>query len=143
MLLVMAKAKRVPPKLDRHRVTAAQAADGLAKSAAAIAGVLNEALSAGGRVPGIHRDAAGFLTSAVVHEAHCRGQICLRARELGLSPRRRRSRCGSGTSGVEPPCEDRYVPKESRGGSPSGWKISSISASKTFAILKASGRLGS
>jgi hypothetical protein len=83
MLLVMAKAPGPPPKLDRHRVTREQARAGLAKSADGITRVLEKALAEGGRVRGIGRDAPGFLASAISHEAHVRGQILSRARELG------------------------------------------------------------
>lgn len=91
MLLVMSKVKGAPAKLDRHRATREQARASLEKSADGIARVLEAALalSSGGRVRGIGRDAAAFLASAVAHEAHVRGQICSAARRLGspLSPK--------------------------------------------------------
>jgi uncharacterized damage-inducible protein DinB len=83
MLLVMARATKVPPKLDRFRVTREEARAGLDKSAEGISRVLEAALSTGGHVRGINRDAASFLTASVVHEAHVRGQICMAARALG------------------------------------------------------------
>ena len=84
MLMVMARIDKVPPKLDRHRVTAVEAHAALAKSADGIARVAKAALDSDGRVKNLHRDVAAFVLSAVTHEAHHRGQICTLARQLGF-----------------------------------------------------------
>ena len=88
MLLVQSRAGGIPPKLDRHRVTAAQARAALSQSAGAIAAVLEGAAGSGGRVPNYPPDAVAFLSAAITHEAHHRGQIAMLARQLGhpLSP---------------------------------------------------------
>jgi uncharacterized damage-inducible protein DinB len=88
MLLVMARATGIPPKLDRHRVTPAQARTALARSAKGIAQVARAALESDGQVKNLRRDVADFIVDAVAHEAHHRGQIGMLARELGapISP---------------------------------------------------------
>lgn len=83
MLLKMSKAKRVPPQLDRFKVTKAQARKGLQSSYEAMAELLSDALDEGGRVAGIHREVAGLYTQLVNHDAHHRGQICMQARLAG------------------------------------------------------------
>ena len=88
MLLVTAKASKVPGKLDRFRATPRETLAALSRSAEAIASVLESAASSGGRVPNHPPDAAAYLSSALTHEAHHRGQIAMLARQLGhpLSP---------------------------------------------------------
>src|SRR5712692_2344045 len=88
MLLVQAKARGIPPKLDRHRATAVEARAALSESADAIAAVLESAAGSDGRVPNYPPDAVAFLSAAVTHDAHHRGQIAMLARQLGhpLSP---------------------------------------------------------
>jgi len=88
MLLVQARARGVPPKLDRHRATAVQARAALSESADPIAAVLESAAGSGGRVRNSPPDAVAFFSAAVTREAHHRGQIAMLARQLGhpLSP---------------------------------------------------------
>ena len=74
---------RVPAKLDRHDVTPVKARAALAASAQAMRRLLEAALAAGGRVRDFAPGVVLFFTSAVSHEAHHRGQICLLAREAG------------------------------------------------------------
>jgi uncharacterized damage-inducible protein DinB len=83
MLVIGAGAKGPPPKLDRHRVDPETAAKGLAKSAAAVAAVLEHAAKSEGRLPNAPHGAVTFFTSVITHEAHHRGQITMLARQLG------------------------------------------------------------
>lgn len=69
--------------LERTTVTPDQARTALAASARAVAEVIAAACAAGGKVRGVPLDAAGFVCSALAHEAHHRGQICHWARALG------------------------------------------------------------
>lgn len=84
MYMGMAQIDKNPPKLDRHCVTPAQAQAALEKSAEGIARVAKAALVSDGRVKNPHRDLAAFVLSAVTHDAHYRGQICMLARQLGF-----------------------------------------------------------
>jgi len=88
MYLVGAGAKGIPPKMDRSRVTPEDARAGLARSAGAIAAVLEKAAAAEGRLPNAPHSVVTFFTTVVTHEAHHRGQIGMLARQLGhpLSP---------------------------------------------------------
>ena len=83
MYLVGAGAKGIPPKMDRFRVTPEQARAGLARSAEAIATVLEQAAAAGGRLPRAPHSVVTFFSTVVTHEAHHRGQIGMLARQLG------------------------------------------------------------
>ena len=69
--------------LERTTVTPDEARKALAASALAVAQVIESAFENGGKVRGVPVDAAGFVCSAITHEAHHRGQICHWARELG------------------------------------------------------------
>lgn len=69
--------------LERTTVTPAEARKALTASARAVAEVIERAFENGGKVRGVPVDAAGFVCSAITHEAHHRGQICHWARELG------------------------------------------------------------
>ena len=82
-LVVSAKAKKAPDKLDRNAVTKAQAKAGLAASAAAMGDLLRASLANGGHVRDFKPDVVGFLAYAISHEAHHRGQICMLAKQLG------------------------------------------------------------
>jgi uncharacterized damage-inducible protein DinB len=83
MYAVAAGAKGPLAKLDRHRVTPRQAREALAKSASAVAAVLEHAAKSEGRLPKAPHGAVEFFTSAITHEAHHRGQITMLARQLG------------------------------------------------------------
>ncbi len=82
-LAVSAKGHPAPDKLERTKVTQAQAALALAASARALRGLLERALADGGHVKDFKPDVVGFLGYALAHEAHHRGQVCLLARALG------------------------------------------------------------
>ena len=82
-LVVSAKAKKAPDKLDRNAVTKAQAKAGLAASATAMGDLLRASLERGGHVKDFKPDVVGFLAYAISHEAHHRGQICMLAKQLG------------------------------------------------------------
>ncbi len=72
-----------PEKLDRKTATIDDARAAMARSALAMDQLLVHALKAGGHVKDFKPDVVGFLSYAVSHEAHHRGQICLLARLLG------------------------------------------------------------
>lgn len=82
-LVVSTRAKKAPPKLDRDHVTRDQAKLGLAASSVAMIELLRASLASGGHVKDFKPDVVGFLTYAVAHEAHHRGQICMLAKQLG------------------------------------------------------------
>jgi uncharacterized damage-inducible protein DinB len=69
-------------KLERATVSMDEVRVALGTSAQAVCAVIERACAAG-KVPGLSLDAAGFLCSALTHEAHHRGQICHWARTLG------------------------------------------------------------
>ncbi len=73
----------VPDKLDKSKVTSAQAKKALAESRAAIHDLLRASLAADGRIKGFRPDAAGFVGYLIAHDAHHRGQITMIARQAG------------------------------------------------------------
>ena len=74
---------RVPPELDRLRVTRNQASRALGAKRKAVLRVVGAALAEGRRMVGFPYDAATFLTYYLAHDSHHRGQIVLQARLLG------------------------------------------------------------
>ncbi len=84
MWLKMVKAAGVPDQLNRATVTRKQAVSALGESTKALADVLGAALASDGRVRGFKPDAAGFFGYLVAHDAHHRGQIAMRARQVGF-----------------------------------------------------------
>jgi uncharacterized damage-inducible protein DinB len=84
-LVVAAKGELAPEKLDRKKVKKPQAMKSLAESHAALQGLFERSLEAGGHVKEFKPDAVGFLGYVIAHEAHHRGQICMLARELGFA----------------------------------------------------------
>ncbi len=82
-LKVAAKGSRIPPQLDRSRVTRAQARKGLAASYAATEKLVLASLAGGGRIKNFPPDVVAFVGYLIAHEAHHRGQICALARQLG------------------------------------------------------------
>ena len=82
-LVVSARGHPAPAKLERSKVTLAEARKALAASARALHGLLERALGDGGHVKDFKPDVAGFLGYCISHEAHHRGQVCLLARQLG------------------------------------------------------------
>ena len=87
-LVMSAKGMKPPAKLDRSKVTMAQAKKALGQSAKAMASLLENAVGDGGRVPGFQPDVVALLAAAIMHESHHRGQVCLWLRQLGdpISP---------------------------------------------------------
>lgn len=82
----------VTPLLPPTRTTAAQLLPALARSGAAIEAMIDAGIRNGGRFPGVAsgfvygampRDVALFVSYALSHEAHHRGQIVTIAREAG------------------------------------------------------------
>ncbi len=72
-----------PAKVDRASVTQDELRDALRASSAAVVGLIRTAIDAGGHVPDFKPDVVGFVSYAIAHEAHHRGQICMLARILG------------------------------------------------------------
>ena len=77
------KGAKLPAKLDRSKVTMAQARKALAASARAMAGLVERSLASGGHIREYRPNVVVMVVAAVVHEAHHRGQVCHWARELG------------------------------------------------------------
>jgi uncharacterized damage-inducible protein DinB len=74
----------VGPSLDRRRVTRAQARRALHQLNTALTAGFRASLARGEvRVKGLPRRSVNMMTYLVEHDAHHRGQITLRARELG------------------------------------------------------------
>ena len=73
----------VPPEMDRHRVTQAQALKLLKRKRLAVLEVVGEKLRGDGRITGLPKNAAEYLAYYMVHDAHHRGQITLMSRLLG------------------------------------------------------------
>jgi uncharacterized damage-inducible protein DinB len=84
MRLVMSSRDEIcPAKLDRAEVTAAEAKEALAQSAASMVRMIERSLSTGGHVPEFRPDVVALVCGAITHDAHHRGQICHWARQLG------------------------------------------------------------
>jgi len=84
---------KVPPQLGRAHCTPQQVREGLAESAVRCSEMLAEALGGeGGRVGTFLRDGWArpwpvgpeMLCYMLAHEAHHRGQICMRAHQMGF-----------------------------------------------------------
>lgn len=82
-LVVAARGQRIPKKLDRQRLTRAQARKALVASHAALQKLLAASIAAGGRVKDFRPDVVAFFGYAITHEAHHRGQVCSLARQVG------------------------------------------------------------
>jgi len=82
---------KVPPSVDRRRVTPARLVRALKESGRAMAELLALGLDRGGRIPptpayrwrNLPLDVGHVLAYFVAHEGHHRGQIVLVARQLG------------------------------------------------------------
>jgi uncharacterized damage-inducible protein DinB len=73
-----------PPSLDGNRMTRDQARRALRRSRDDLAGLFEEAITAGrARIKGIPRRVPNMLVYLLQHDAHHRGQICMLAKELG------------------------------------------------------------
>jgi uncharacterized damage-inducible protein DinB len=84
---------KLPPQLDRSRLTQAQARSALAESSHRCSEMLTEALlHPNRRIKQFHRDGwakpwpagAAMAVYMIVHEAHHRGQVCMLAHQLGF-----------------------------------------------------------
>ncbi|HEY2806363.1 MAG TPA: DinB family protein [Gemmatimonadales bacterium] len=73
----------VPPEMDRHRVTRAEAIKLLKRKRRVVLEVVGAKLQGDGRLTGFPHDAAHFLSYYMVHDGHHRGQITLMTRLLG------------------------------------------------------------
>jgi uncharacterized damage-inducible protein DinB len=74
----------VGPSLDRRTVTPAQALKALATLNATLAALFRASLARGEvRVKGLPRRSVNMIVYLIQHDAHHRGQIAMRARELG------------------------------------------------------------
>jgi uncharacterized damage-inducible protein DinB len=82
-LVVSAKGTRIPEKVDRRKLSIAEAKRALASSAKAVQTLLEKSIESGGKVKDFRPDVVGFLGYVVSHEAHHRGQIAMIARQLG------------------------------------------------------------
>ena len=82
-LKAAAKGGKVPPQLDRLKVTPDQARKGLAASHAAVAKLVESSLASGGKIKNFPPNVAAFVAYLISHDAHHRGQICMLARQLG------------------------------------------------------------
>jgi uncharacterized damage-inducible protein DinB len=82
-LKAAAKGSKIPPQLDRLKVTPDQARKGLAASHAAVAKLVEASLAAGGKVKNFPPDVAAFVAYLISHDAHHRGQICMLSRQVG------------------------------------------------------------
>ncbi len=74
---------RIPPKLDRLKVTRRQALDALAKSEVAMTALVEPAVRGDGRIRNFPRGVVAFLAYVMAHEAHHRGQMTMLARQCG------------------------------------------------------------
>jgi uncharacterized damage-inducible protein DinB len=82
-LKTVAKDSKIPPQLDRIKVTPGQALRAIEQSRLALSVVISRALENDGRIKGFRPDVAGFLCYLVAHDAHHRGQIAMLSRQLG------------------------------------------------------------
>ena len=74
----------VPPSLDRRTVTQAEARRALRQTNTALATLFRDSLHRGeARVGRLPRRSINMMAYLIEHDAHHRGQIMLRARELG------------------------------------------------------------
>ena len=82
-LKAAAKGTKIPPQLDRLKVTPGQAQKALAASHTAVAKLVEASLVAGGKVKNFPPDVAAFVAYLISHDAHHRGQICMLSRQVG------------------------------------------------------------
>jgi uncharacterized damage-inducible protein DinB len=82
-LKAAAKGSRIPPQLDRLKVTRDQARKALAASHTAVGKLVADALAGGGKVKNFPPDVVAFVAYLISHEAHHRGQICQLCRQIG------------------------------------------------------------
>ena len=83
MWMKAAKGAKIPPQLDRHRVTRKQALLALRESTVALHDLLADAIASDGRIKNFRPDAASFFSYLIAHDAHHRGQITMLARQSG------------------------------------------------------------
>lgn len=82
-LKAAAKDSKIPPQLDRSRVTIAGAKKGLSESHAALRALIEGALKSDGRIKGFRPDVASFIGYLIAHDSHHRGQVSMLARQSG------------------------------------------------------------
>ena len=82
-LKVSAKNIRLPAKLDRFKVTKAQAVKALQLSHDALVRLIEPSITGDGRIPNFRPDVAGFIGYLMTHDAHHRGQLCMQTRWAG------------------------------------------------------------
>jgi len=73
----------VTAELDRFTVTPAKAVRAFGAKRKAVEKIVGRALADGRRIVGFPHDAATYLAYYLSHDSHHRGQITLRARQLG------------------------------------------------------------
>lgn len=83
LMWLKAAGGKVPEKLVKEKVTAAQAAKALEESRAALHDLLKSSLETDGRIKGFRPDVVGFVGYLIAHDAHHRGQITMLARQTG------------------------------------------------------------
>lgn len=77
------KGDRAPAKLDRDKITIADARAGFAESAAATVRLIERSMANGGHVPDFRPDVVAFVCASINHDAYHRGQVCHWCGQLG------------------------------------------------------------
>ncbi len=74
---------KLPPQLDKMKVTVTQARKALGASHEAVDALVTDALAGSGRVKNFPPDVTAFVAYLIAHDAHHRGQICMLSRQAG------------------------------------------------------------
>lgn len=75
--------EKPPPKLDRAKITPAEAKHALGQSAQAMVRLIERSLASGGHVPDFRPDVVALVCTTITHDAYHRGQICHWSGQLG------------------------------------------------------------